>query len=207
MSGLGFKPGQKTTIKVPTWSDTIQAVQSQKIDRGRKFWMKKVEELHYPCSENKGADQLRGYREADLRLCFRICRLLVFSCGGTFIYFSATTTTTTTTTTGSTTTTTDPGSCGPTAPCPVWEACNIHLTDPACVPIYGKFGFVSITKTCPWNIQRFFSAVKIDNFNGKIDIFNIIAQNIYGEYTLEPPRRVPTVYVLDEKKKRNICIP
>ena len=30
------------------------------------------------CSENKGADQLRGYREADLRLCFRLCRLLVF---------------------------------------------------------------------------------------------------------------------------------
>ena len=27
---------------------------------------------YYPCSENKGADQLRGYREADLRLCFRI---------------------------------------------------------------------------------------------------------------------------------------
>ena len=26
------------------------------------------------CSENKGADQLRGYREADLRLCFRICK-------------------------------------------------------------------------------------------------------------------------------------
>ena len=25
------------------------------------------------CSENKGADQLRGYREADLRLCFRLC--------------------------------------------------------------------------------------------------------------------------------------
>ena len=36
-------------------------------------------------SENKGADQLRGYREADLRLCFRLCRLLVFPCGGTFI--------------------------------------------------------------------------------------------------------------------------
>ena len=31
------------------------------------------------CSENKGADQLRGYREADLRLCFRICKKLVFS--------------------------------------------------------------------------------------------------------------------------------
>ena len=29
-----------------------------------------VEGLYYLCSENKGADQLRGYREADLRLCF-----------------------------------------------------------------------------------------------------------------------------------------
>ena len=26
------------------------------------------------CSENKGADQLHGYREADLRLRFRICK-------------------------------------------------------------------------------------------------------------------------------------
>ena len=38
--------------------------------------------MYYLCSENKGADQLRGYLEADLRLCFRICRLLVFPCGG-----------------------------------------------------------------------------------------------------------------------------
>ena len=37
------------------------------------------EGLYYPCSENKGADQLRGYREADLRLCFRICKKPVFS--------------------------------------------------------------------------------------------------------------------------------
>ena len=28
--------------------------------------------MYYQSSENKGADQLRGYREADLRLCFRI---------------------------------------------------------------------------------------------------------------------------------------
>ena len=41
--------------------------------------------MYYPCSENKGADQLRGYREADLRLCFRICRLLVFSRGGSYV--------------------------------------------------------------------------------------------------------------------------
>ena len=38
----------------------------------------KVEKLYYPCSENKGADQLRSYCEADLRLCFCLCRLLVF---------------------------------------------------------------------------------------------------------------------------------
>ena len=38
--------------------------------------------MYYPCSENKGADQLRGYREADLRLCFRIRKNPVFSrCG------------------------------------------------------------------------------------------------------------------------------
>ena len=40
--------------------------------------------MYYPCSENKDADQLRGYREADLRLCFRPCKLLVFSRTGSF---------------------------------------------------------------------------------------------------------------------------
>ena len=39
---------------------------------GLKFRIKRVEGLDYLCSENKGADQLRGFREADLRLCFRI---------------------------------------------------------------------------------------------------------------------------------------
>ena len=46
--------------------------------RNLKFWSYVEEELYYPSSENKGADQLSGYREADLRLYFRICRLLVF---------------------------------------------------------------------------------------------------------------------------------
>ena len=42
--------------------------------------------MYYPCSENKGADQLRGYREADLRLCFRIGKNPVFSrCGSIII--------------------------------------------------------------------------------------------------------------------------
>ena len=41
--------------------------------------------LYYPCSENKGADQLRGYREADLRLCFRICKKPVFPQRGSYV--------------------------------------------------------------------------------------------------------------------------
>ena len=60
-------------------SDTTLPVPSQKIARSLKFWSQVEEEWYYQSSENKGADQLRGYREADLRLWFRICRLLVFS--------------------------------------------------------------------------------------------------------------------------------
>ena len=70
---------RKPTFWFPTWSDTNQAVQLQKMARGLKFRIKEVEELYYLCSENKGADQLCGYCEADLRLCFRICKMLVFS--------------------------------------------------------------------------------------------------------------------------------
>ena len=70
---------RKPTMLFPNRSDTNRAVQAEKIARDGKFWIWKVEELYYPCSENKGADQLRSYCEADLRLCFRICRLLVFS--------------------------------------------------------------------------------------------------------------------------------
>ena len=47
---------EKTNILVPTWSDTNQAVQLQKIARGLKFQIQKVEGLYYLCSENKGAD-------------------------------------------------------------------------------------------------------------------------------------------------------
>ena len=36
--------------------------------RGLKLRIVKVEGLYHLCSENKGADQLLGYREADLRL-------------------------------------------------------------------------------------------------------------------------------------------
>ena len=46
--------------------------------RGWKFWIWKVNELYCPCSENKGADQLRSYREADLLLCFSPMQIIVF---------------------------------------------------------------------------------------------------------------------------------
>ena len=49
------------------------------------FRIKEVEGLYYPYSENKDADQLRGYREADLRLCFCICKKPVFSQQGSYI--------------------------------------------------------------------------------------------------------------------------
>ena len=64
---------RKPTFWFPTWSDTNQAVQLHKMARGLKFRTQKEGDWYYLCSENKGADQLRGYREADLRLCFRIC--------------------------------------------------------------------------------------------------------------------------------------
>ena len=69
----------------PNRSDTNQPVQLQKQARNLKFWSNVEEELYYPSSENKGADWLRGYREADLRLCFRLCSLLVFPWGGSNI--------------------------------------------------------------------------------------------------------------------------
>ena len=71
----GFRSGPTQTVG----SDTNRAVQLQKMARGLKFRIEVVEGLYYPCSENKGADQLRGYREADLCLCFRICKNPVFS--------------------------------------------------------------------------------------------------------------------------------
>ena len=70
---------RKPTFWFPNWFDTNWAVQLQTMARGLKFRIKKVEGSYYLCSENKGADQLRGYREADLRLCFRKCKMLVFS--------------------------------------------------------------------------------------------------------------------------------
>ena len=70
---------RKLTICFPTWSDTNQSVQIQKIARGLKFRIEKVEGSYFLCSENNSADQLRFYREADLHLYFGICKTSVFS--------------------------------------------------------------------------------------------------------------------------------
>ena len=77
---------RKPTFWFQAWSDINQAVQLQNMARGLKFRIKKDEGLYYQCSDNKGADQLRGYREADLRLCFRICKMLVFSRRGSNLF-------------------------------------------------------------------------------------------------------------------------
>ena len=71
---------------VPTRPDTDQPVKSHKQARSLKFWIKVEERLYYLCSENKGADQLCGYREAGLRRCFRICKLFVFPCGSPYAF-------------------------------------------------------------------------------------------------------------------------
>ena len=51
--------------------------------------------------------------------------------------------------------------------------------------------FFIITKTCPCNKQKFFLALKIENFQliFFLYIFLIFAQNIDCGYTLEPPRQ------------------
>ena len=41
--------------------------------------------LYYLCGENKDVNKLLSKRTADLRLSFRICRLMVFLCGGSIL--------------------------------------------------------------------------------------------------------------------------
>ena len=77
MSFINEPVREKTTNRLcaPTRSDTNLPVQSQKQARSVKFWVKVEEILYYLCIEKKGADQLRSYCEADLRLWFRLCRV------------------------------------------------------------------------------------------------------------------------------------
>ena len=44
------------------------------------------------------------------------------------------------------------------------------------------------TETCPYNMQKLFSSIKIEKFHWKrFDIFRIFDQNIDCGYRLEPP--------------------
>ena len=56
-------------------SDTSQPVQSQKTARSMKFWILEEKKRNCAIREAKTKaliDQLRGYRETDLLLCFRL---------------------------------------------------------------------------------------------------------------------------------------
>ena len=46
--------------------------------------------MYYLCSENKDADQLCGVCEADMHLCFCICKKTVFSRRGSYEHVMAT---------------------------------------------------------------------------------------------------------------------
>ena len=57
-------------------SHTNRTVQPQKMARGLKFRIKIEDGLYYPCSENKGADQLCSYCAADLISCAVTAQLI-----------------------------------------------------------------------------------------------------------------------------------
>ena len=64
---------RKPAFRFLTRPDTNCAVvQPQKMARGLKFGIKKVEGFYYLCSENNGANQLRDCCAADLHICCRI---------------------------------------------------------------------------------------------------------------------------------------
>ena len=71
--------GENLSSGFPTRFNTNQPVQSLKMARSLKFWIKVEMGLYYLCSENKGADLLCSYCTADLRLCFRLGKIPVFS--------------------------------------------------------------------------------------------------------------------------------
>ena len=47
------------------------------------------ERLYYLCSENKGTDQLCGYRRADLCLCLRLCKNRFHICKNNYSHDAA----------------------------------------------------------------------------------------------------------------------
>ena len=81
-----IEPVREKTNNLGSYPAQHKPACTKKIARSLKFRMEEEEGLYYPCSENKGADQLRGSREADLRLCFRPSILFVFLCSSSIDY-------------------------------------------------------------------------------------------------------------------------
>ena len=75
---------RKSVFGVLTRSNTNRAVQPQKMARGLQFRILKAEGLYYPSGENKDTDQLPAYHEADLHICFHICKNPGFSRRGLY---------------------------------------------------------------------------------------------------------------------------
>ena len=80
-----FEPRHEKTLGFLTRSKHKLAVQPQKMARGLKLWLQEVEGFAlsiyiYIVHENKGADQVRGNRTADLHLLFsHIEKKIMFS--------------------------------------------------------------------------------------------------------------------------------
>ena len=89
---INVQPNLSLVVRKPVFgvSDQVRHKPGCTItEYGKRFEISDLVEevLYYPGRENKGADQLRGYRVADLRLCFRICKKPVFSRHGSFAPF------------------------------------------------------------------------------------------------------------------------
>ena len=76
---------RKPTIGFPTWSNINLAVQSQKMDRGWKFWIYVEEQVYFLCSENKHTDTVTA--KLICVFVFTYAKLLVFPCGGSYSFY------------------------------------------------------------------------------------------------------------------------
>ena len=65
-----LQPQKMVTEKLFNGKLRIKSTNQQKMFRGLKFQVLKVERLYYPGRENRGTDQLDGYYAADLCHCF-----------------------------------------------------------------------------------------------------------------------------------------
>ena len=73
-----IEPRHEKTSAFSARSDTHMVVKPQMMARGLQFRIQEEERFRYLCSANIGVVQVRGYRAADLCLCFRICKKQVF---------------------------------------------------------------------------------------------------------------------------------